>query len=198
MSPCQHRGLVSAVAALTSLCTVATAHADKATARQASGNSAAAVAYDTLSASSDQPTSLTEVVVTAERRKERIQDVPIDVVVNDAAQLRASGVTNIRDLELVTPGLRQNSSQQEVEAIRGVMTQQSDPGNDPILLSIWTESTNRTTSSTTKTCPAWKACRCSRGHRAPSSAGTPRAAQSYSIETADAMCSRRTRWSVPA
>jgi iron complex outermembrane recepter protein len=50
-------------------------------------------------------TPLEEVIVTARRREESVQDVPISVVVLNAAQLNAQGVTTANDLARVAPGL---------------------------------------------------------------------------------------------
>jgi iron complex outermembrane receptor protein len=53
----------------------------------------------------DQSATITEVVVTAQRRTERLLDVPISVTVIGAATAQAAGVVSTRDLALVTPGL---------------------------------------------------------------------------------------------
>ena len=47
---------------------------------------------------------LEEIVVTATRREERLQDVPISVVAFDQAKLDAQGVKSIDDLARVSPG----------------------------------------------------------------------------------------------
>ena len=48
---------------------------------------------------------LDEVVVTAQRREQRLQDVPVAVSAFDSATLRASGVANVRELTQVEPSL---------------------------------------------------------------------------------------------
>jgi iron complex outermembrane recepter protein len=53
-----------------------------------------------------KPTEVSEVVVTAQRRSERIQDVPITVEAVSADTMRAEGVNNIKDLTTVVPGLQ--------------------------------------------------------------------------------------------
>jgi iron complex outermembrane recepter protein len=53
-----------------------------------------------------QPAGLTEVVVTAQRRSERLQDVPITVDAVSADTMKAEGVANIKDLTTVVPGLQ--------------------------------------------------------------------------------------------
>jgi iron complex outermembrane recepter protein len=49
---------------------------------------------------------LNEVVVTAQRRSERIQDVPISVAAISADTMKAAGVENVKDLSTVVPGLQ--------------------------------------------------------------------------------------------
>ncbi len=66
---------------------------------------------------------LQEVVVTAQRRPERLQDVPIAITAFDQDQLREIGVRRLDDLEYVTPGLNLNWSPSPETAwmnIRGI------------------------------------------------------------------------------
>src|SRR5260370_30427345 len=49
--------------------------------------------------------SLEEIVVTAQRRSENLQNVPVAVTAISAAQLAATGISTSQDLSLVTPGL---------------------------------------------------------------------------------------------
>ncbi|HKX79030.1 MAG TPA: TonB-dependent receptor [Novosphingobium sp.] len=53
---------------------------------------------------------LQEIIVTAQKRAENLQDVPIAVTVIQADTLSASGVSKINELSLVTPGLTMTSS----------------------------------------------------------------------------------------
>src|ERR1700744_200675 len=53
-----------------------------------------------------KPTEVSEVVVTAQRRSERLQDVPITVESVSADTMRTEGVNNIKDLTTVIPGLQ--------------------------------------------------------------------------------------------
>jgi iron complex outermembrane receptor protein len=76
-------------------------------------------------------TEVTEVVVTTQRRAERLQDVPLSIVSQTGDQLAAQGVVNLRDLSVAVPGLRMQATGPNLQpAIRGVSSQQSDPGND--------------------------------------------------------------------
>ena len=80
---------------------------------------------------SDSSEEIKEIIVTAQRRAEKLQDVPISITVQTGEQLEAANVTNVRDLDTVVPGLRYGYSVNAIPAIRGVHTDQTDPGNDP-------------------------------------------------------------------
>ena len=53
----------------------------------------------------DAPRSVDELVVTAQRREQNLQDVPIVVTSVNAQQLQDAGVRDIKDLTIVAPGL---------------------------------------------------------------------------------------------
>ena len=68
-----------------------------------------------------QPAVLEEIVVTAQRRLENLQDVPITVTAMPAAALAAVGITNTADLVNVVPGmLVQTSAGYSLPHLRGV------------------------------------------------------------------------------
>jgi iron complex outermembrane receptor protein len=70
-----------------------------------------------------------DVVVTAQRRAERLQDVPIAVTALSADQLLASGVTDVTKLNTVTPGLYIQASTGFVSPhIRGIGTSAGGAG----------------------------------------------------------------------
>ena len=56
--------------------------------------------------------SLQEVVVTAQKRSENIQEVPITVTAITAEELQASGIGNVTDLPMLTSGLNTNQAGQ--------------------------------------------------------------------------------------
>jgi iron complex outermembrane recepter protein len=62
---------------------------------EASGNVAAA----------DAPATSDDIIVTARRREESVQKVPVAIQVFSGAQLESSGIKNAKDLGLVTPSL---------------------------------------------------------------------------------------------
>jgi iron complex outermembrane receptor protein len=74
---------------------------------------------------------LEEIIVTAEKRSENIQDVPISVIAVSAQQLQDAGVKDIKDLQTLTPGLTVTSDSSEsttVARIRGIGTVGDNPG----------------------------------------------------------------------
>ncbi len=70
-----------------------------------------------------------DIIVTAQKRSERLQDVPISIVTQTGDQLAAAGVTNTRDLAAVTPGLTYSyTGAWSQPALRGVSTSATNPG----------------------------------------------------------------------
>ena len=77
------------------------------------------------------PATLDEVIVTAEKRSQNIQDVPIAVIALSAQQMQDSGVTDIKNLTVLTPGLTVTSTTDEnstTARIRGIGTVGDNPG----------------------------------------------------------------------
>jgi outer membrane receptor protein involved in Fe transport len=74
---------------------------------------------------------LEEIIVTAQKRSENLQDVPISVVAINAQQVQDAGITNIRNLAILTPGLTVTSEGNEAittARIRGIGTVGDNPG----------------------------------------------------------------------
>lgn len=79
--------------------------------------------------SAEQGGVLQEVVVTAEKRKERSVDVPISVSTVTASVLDASGITDVQDVPELVPALRITYSGTFVQpTIRGIGSQVALPG----------------------------------------------------------------------
>jgi iron complex outermembrane recepter protein len=79
---------------------------------------------------SNQPV-LTEIIVTAQKRDQNIQDVPISVIALSAEQLKEGGVSDIKNLQALTPGLTVTSTTSEnvtTARIRGIGTVGDNPG----------------------------------------------------------------------
>jgi iron complex outermembrane recepter protein len=85
-----------------------------------------------------EPLGLDEIVVTAQRRSERLQDVPISVVALSSSDLSNAGVNSVRDLQNVVPGFTFSQFGTAPQpALRGVSTTLSAAGNEnPIALYI--------------------------------------------------------------
>ena len=78
-------------------------------------------------ATTDQetPTTLDAITVTAQKREEQLQDVPIAITVLSEEILQDTGVRDVKDLQVLVPGLTVTSTQSEAlttARIRGVGT----------------------------------------------------------------------------
>src|ERR1700743_1290845 len=74
---------------------------------------------------------LEEIIVTAEKRSENLQDVPISVVAINAQQIKDAGSTDIKNLAILTPALIWTSEGTEAitpARIRGIGTVGDNPG----------------------------------------------------------------------
>jgi iron complex outermembrane receptor protein len=75
--------------------------------------------------------ALEEIIVTAQKRSENLQDVPISVLAVSAQQIKDAGITDIRNLAILTPGLTVTSEGNEAittARIRGIGTVGDNPG----------------------------------------------------------------------
>jgi outer membrane receptor protein involved in Fe transport len=73
----------------------------------------------------------TTIIVTAQKREQKLQDVPIAVTTLSARVLQDAGVHDIKDMQILTPGLTVTSTQNETlttARIRGVGTVGDNPG----------------------------------------------------------------------
>jgi iron complex outermembrane recepter protein len=76
-------------------------------------------------ATSASPPELEQVIVTAQKREQNLQDVPIAVIALSRQQLQDAGVTDIKNLTVLTPGLTVTSTTSEnstTARIRGIGT----------------------------------------------------------------------------
>jgi len=75
-----------------------------------------------------------EIVITAQKREQSLQDVPIAVTAFDSARLEATGFNDITDLVNYTPGLditTSQSSEQTTITLRGIGTGANNAGLEP-------------------------------------------------------------------
>jgi iron complex outermembrane receptor protein len=98
----------------------------------------AAFAQGVASGAAPQPAAssagLEEIVVTAERREEKLSKVPIDISTFKADDLQASGISDAISLPLLVPTLVQargpNADAYQTPFIRGVGSSSTQPGDD--------------------------------------------------------------------
>jgi len=90
---------------------------------------AASLAVCAAAAQAQAQTAVEEVVVTAQRRAERLENVPMSVSAVSAAAVDRAGVTNIDELGKLAPGVQVNhAGGSVVPAIRGVTALTTFPG----------------------------------------------------------------------
>ena len=99
----------------------------------ASASSAPAFAQQAqpASAAEKEATTLDRMVVTAQKREEALQDVPITMNVVPRQLLEDAGIRDIKDLQILVPGLSVTSTANEAQTtarIRGVGTVGDNPG----------------------------------------------------------------------
>ena len=103
--------------------------------------------------SAQVPIGEPEIVVTARRRAERLQDVPVAVTAVSGDSLRAANIVQVQDIQQKVPGL----------------TIQPWPSTSPT-------SFKTVRKASTQACSTWIRCRSSRGRRERFSGATPPAA----------------------
>ena len=101
----------------------------------ASAAALAAVAFGFAGAAQAQdgqePATVDDIIVTAQKREQSLQDVPIVVTSLSQETLENAGVRDIKDLQILTPGLTVTSTASEASTtarIRGVGTVGDNPG----------------------------------------------------------------------
>jgi iron complex outermembrane recepter protein len=93
---------------------------------------AAILAAPQVQAAQAPEAGLEEVVVTAERREQKLQDVPVAATVFTGEELARRGVTNLNDIQQVAPSIAINNVNRSVFVnIRGVGIAQSAPTSNP-------------------------------------------------------------------
>ena len=114
----------------TCILSLATATAAQAQQSSASGASTDGATSAASTGAATEPTGqLQEIVVTAQRRSERLQDVPVAVTALTADKLSDSGIRTSQDLAMVTPGLNEPETAGYAQPhIRGVGSSSNGPG----------------------------------------------------------------------
>jgi iron complex outermembrane recepter protein len=87
-----------------------------------------------MAADAPPDNAISEVVVTAQRREERLQDVPVAVTALSGDQLQAAGVEGAKQLTQVTPGLNFTQSIYSPQpTIRGIGTRGVGAGDESVV-----------------------------------------------------------------
>jgi iron complex outermembrane recepter protein len=103
--------------------------ADLASAAPTDEVAAAETPSEQATSKGSDPLAIDEIVVTAQRRSERLVDVPLSVSAETGAELTTAGVVNTQDLTNVIPGLKVDRvGAFTTPAIRGISTQIAQPG----------------------------------------------------------------------
>jgi iron complex outermembrane receptor protein len=90
------------------------------------------VSNASASEADDQPEQIQEIIVTAQKRNERLLDVPISVAALTNSQLVSMGVNSTKDLEFVIPSFVTNELAGWSQTfLRGVGTDIQNPGAEP-------------------------------------------------------------------
>lgn len=99
--------------------------------RMAQAISVAVLSSSLVSESSAQ--ELEEVIVTATKRQESVQDVPLAITAISGDFIRDTNLDDVKDLVSLTPGVTGNSKDSFIDAIsiRGIRTQDFGVGGDP-------------------------------------------------------------------
>ncbi|HKR88589.1 MAG TPA: TonB-dependent receptor [Phenylobacterium sp.] len=103
------------------------------------GTFGASCALATAANAQDTSTRLEEIVVTAQKRQENVQNVPIAITALSRTQIAASGVTDTSNLKFAVPGLDFTTAlgTNALPNIRGVGTGAGGPGvENPIALYV--------------------------------------------------------------
>jgi outer membrane receptor protein involved in Fe transport len=119
---------------------------------------------DPTSATSNQGSGgVDEIVVTAQKREQSLQDVPIVVTVVSQQALQDAGVRDIKDLTILTPGVTVTSTASEASTtarVRGVGTVGDNLDWSPRSAWWWMAFTARATASASTTSDRSSASRC--------------------------------------
>jgi iron complex outermembrane receptor protein len=95
---------------------------------------ATAVTLATLTVHASAEAVLEEVIVTATKRAESLQDVPVAVTAFTADTIQEAGISDASDLAIMTPSLTANANSTPFTTrlqIRGIGTSQTDPALEP-------------------------------------------------------------------
>ncbi|MFT4046425.1 MAG: Plug domain-containing protein [Solimonas sp.] len=118
-------------------------------------------------------------IVTAQRREQSAQDVPISITVLNQQQLSNANITNSSDLATYTPSLQTNQRfgpESATFAIRGFTQALRTTASVGVYFAEVVAPRGQS-AQTSARCSSSRTCRCSKARRARCSAATPPAAR---------------------
>ena len=123
---------IAATSCLALAIALATPAAAQSSAAQDQPTTATATPADLAPTVDPQEQGLEDIVITAERRQQSLQQVPISATVLNAADIERKGVTNVADLQQLAPSVAINTFNRSTFInIRGVGIAQSAPTSNP-------------------------------------------------------------------
>ena len=93
-----------------------------------------AVGVSTLVLSTVTTAQIDEIIVTANKKEQTLQDIPMSVTVTSAEQIEQSAIVDLLDLQSAVPSLRMTQLQKTTETnfiIRGFGNGANNPGIEP-------------------------------------------------------------------
>src|SRR3546814_2989258 len=84
-----------------------------------------------VKAQESQSEGLAEIIVTAEKREENLQSVPVSVTAMTGEALTANGISNVEDLQFFVPGVSITNDSMAIINIRGIGTSAFGVATDP-------------------------------------------------------------------
>src|SRR3712207_1434958 len=87
----------------------------------------------------DEPATVDQIIVTAQKREQNLQDVPVVVTTISEELLEDAGVRDIQDLQILAPGLTVTSTSNQsitTARIRGIGTVGDNPGLESSVLVV--------------------------------------------------------------
>ena len=104
----------------------------------ASASPAQSTADPSPDKNSDVSAKLGEIIVTAERRKEKIQEVPISITAFTPDQLQKNDITSVEDLQFYVPSMTASGQQRDQLSVT-LRGQGVNPSGIPGVINYWNE-----------------------------------------------------------
>ena len=145
----------------------------------------------------DAQQGIEEIIVTAQKRDQSLQDVPLAITALSSSDIERLNASDVRDLQFATPNLVVVSSNAALPffGIRGIPTSAATQATSSESACTWTESGSVARAPRTSPCWTSSRSRVLRGPRARCSERTPSLAPSTSPRASPAKNSAASCWS---